>query len=94
MDLKDLIEQGILKEHVRESEIAAPPTYTVLHQPKSCDDCSRIVTNRIVNSRRSHLPYLHYKTQCQVCKFYKNPETGEFDLDNSQIQYYYRHTHK
>lgn len=93
--LENLIEQGILKPKPNKpSEEAAQPTYEVVHQPKPCEDCGVIVTNRILNTRLNKVPFAHYKQQCSICKKYLNPETGAFDCDLPQLNAYYRYKHK
>jgi hypothetical protein len=95
MDMKILVEKGILKEKKRSlAEEAAPPTYEVVHQPRACEDCGKIVTNRVCNTRKNNVPFPHYKTNCTACHLYRHPETGEFNLTNSAIQHYYRTKHK
>jgi len=95
MDLQKLIQQGIIEEKEKTvAEEAAPPEYKIIHKPKPCEDCGTIVTNRILNTRLNKAPFTHYKRQCSICKKYENPETGKFDLNSSQIQYYYRYMHK
>lgn len=92
--MKDLIKQGIVEEVVDKTFEAAPKLYKIIHQPQPCEDCGKIVVNRVVNCRKNIHPFPHYKTNCNICKLYKNPDTDKFDLNQSQIHYYYRNINK
>ena len=51
-------------------------------EPHPCESCGvRLETPRSLRMSisRNQLTTAHIKTQCQICKMYKNPTTGEFD---------------
>lgn len=48
---------------------------------QQCQDCNKTVINRTVTRTIYHTPVPHWRTKCLACKMYKNPRTGNFDLD-------------
>lgn len=99
MDLKDLVEKGLLKE-VRHSQVmeAEPSLYEVIPQEKVCDDCNKLVTDRRVSYSKRNTPKPHVRIKCTGCNLYKNPNTNNFDCDSKQIESIWREylqdTHK
>lgn len=60
--------------------------------PKPCEDCDKIVTNRIVRMsvNRNQALDSHIKHLCSACKLYKNPETDAYDFTLKNINQYYK----
>ena len=56
----------------------------------NCEDCDcELDHTRIVHNKRLIKPYTHWSKQCQSCKAYQSPSTGEFNLTNTEL----RHEH-
>lgn len=66
------------------------------HEPTQCEGCDRIVSGR--NVRMSICTnkdlHSHIKQQCQICKKYRNPQTGAFDLDFHALNDQFRRNKK
>jgi len=56
---------------------------TVKHQPKPCEDCGDVVTNRIVHTRACQLPFKHWRKQCGTCRRFENPLNGKYEFETS-----------
>lgn len=67
---------------------------TIIHEPKPCEDCGQTVTDRRVEYRHNHssITVPHFKVECKICRRFKNPETGAFDMDRKEIDNYWRRT--
>lgn len=58
-----------------------------------CDECGiRIEEPRVETCKRarSQLTLDHFKTQCSICKLYKDPETGKFTAKFQEVERYWR----
>ena len=64
-----------------QNEEAAHPTLVDIEFPdKPCDHCGKLIQKEHYNLRQYQTPYPHWKEQCQNCKLYKNPTTGNYSL--------------
>lgn len=91
MNLKDLVEKGLIKE-IRHKQVmeAEPSLYQVIPQQKACDDCNKIVTDRRVSYSKRQTPKAHVRIKCTGCNLYKNPNTNKFECDSTQIESIWR----
>jgi hypothetical protein len=56
----------------------------------NCEDCNcELDHTRIVYTKRLIKPYPHWSKQCQTCKCYQSPLTGEFNLTNLELRHYH-----
>jgi len=56
----------------------------------NCEDCNcELDHTRIVYTKRLIKPYPHWSKQCQTCKWYQSPSTGEFNLTNVELRHYH-----
>ena len=56
----------------------------------NCEDCNcELDHTRIVYTKRLIKPYPHWSKQCQTCKCYQSPGTGEFNLTNLELRHYH-----
>ena len=56
----------------------------------NCEDCNcELDHRRIVHTKRLIKPYTHWSKQCQSCKAYQLPSTGEFNLTNVELRHYH-----
>lgn len=62
----------------------------IKHIEKQCSDCERIITDRTVIAKRYDSPKPHFKSRCLVCNNYKNPWTGDFDIDPKDVYQAYQ----
>ena len=53
---------------------------------KPCDDCGKRVKDRKLWTKLYTFPVQHLRTSCSGCNLTKNPETGEFSLNNTKVQ--------
>lgn len=53
---------------------------------RQCEDCDKIVANRIINYRWNQKPYPHWKESCTGCNMWKSPDTGKFDSCNASVR--------
>lgn len=53
-------------------------------QTKPCEDCGNTVVDRRTSTRLSHYPSTHWRTICDNCKCYLNPNTGKFDIKGKE----------
>lgn len=53
---------------------------SISYEDQPCEDCGKLVNNRIIEKRMSHSPVPHYRTRCQNCKLIYNPITECYDL--------------
>lgn len=87
-----------------ESQIRWIEPHTSLELPKikleplakTCEDCNRVVTDRVVNYRKCLSPVYkpHFKAICSICGLYQNPTTGVFDCDRGTVDNYHRRNRK
>ena len=56
--------------------------------PKPCDDCGRIVIDRIVTIKKNGYPITHIREKCKSCDKYRNPVSGEFNYTESMLRTY------
>lgn len=86
-------EEEMIGEEVVVSDNDTLPPKIVKLKPhvELCPDCGKLCENRIVESRMNHKPVVHWRTKCSVCKNYKDPFTGKFDMnDNIKMQSTFR----
>ena len=60
------------------------------HPPKVCEDCGKIVSNRIIALTANKLPYPHWKEGCKACDRWRDPRTGKFTAKANEITNIYR----
>jgi len=91
MDLKDLVEKGLVRE-IRNNNFmeAEPSLYQSIPQQKACEDCNKLVTDRRVSYSKRHTPKPHVRIKCTGCNLYKNPNTNNFDCEAKQIESIWR----
>lgn len=51
--------------------------------PEVCEDCYDVVVDRHIDCQKTKQGWA---IKCRACKRYRNPETGEFDLTNTQLR--------
>ena len=69
-----------------------PKVKSIQHEPKPCDDCGIIATDRRVNitvNQGSAHTLPHVKIKCQNCGLYRSPKTGIFEMNYPQIQVHF-----
>lgn len=80
VDWNKLKERLVFKDPPKGMEGEPALLTDILYEAKQCDDCERIIdTKRVVEHKLNANGY--WSTHCKICKFYKNPATGEFDCD-------------
>jgi hypothetical protein len=52
-----------------------------------CEDCCRVVEDRVVEIKVYDCPELHWRRHCKSCKFSQNPYTKEYDLTIKRSHY-------
>lgn len=57
--------------------------------PTPCEDCGLTVEDRRVTMSVRQTPVPHTRTVCSICQRYKNPNTGNYDLERAQIDAIY-----
>ena len=58
-------------------------------EPRGCDDCGEMVTDRRVNIRVVAFPLKHWRRSCTHCRKTYNPETKQYDLSNVAVQNFF-----
>ena len=48
--------------------------------PKPCESCKKLVTNRSITAKKSISISPHWRVKCITCDMYKNPWTNEFNV--------------
>lgn len=70
--------------------IQYPYVKKILHETKPCEDCGLLVENRIVDIKRNVRPHPHWKRTCKNCKMNYNPESGKYDLNQTDYANFQR----
>lgn len=86
-------EAEALGEEVRSgpNETIPPMVTRIKHQPIDCPDCGKTVKGRCVQFRQCSYPVEHFRQHCKACDLWRNPFTGQFDLEQgSQLQNTFR----
>jgi len=68
---------------------AAPPNIELMPVAEVCEDCCDVVVDRQITYRKVIQPMPHWNIQCTVCKNYKDPESGEFNLNQQELRNYW-----
>ncbi len=95
-NLREADEPDLIFRHGQEFEISKDDNPTLglvlkkLHyEPKPCEDCGRLVENRVIQYKVLEFPEPHWRTSCKNCSKTQNPETGEFGLTSTQASNYF-----
>jgi hypothetical protein len=82
LEWEDNEEDSIGKEIKTGPNDSVPPRILkIKHEPKACEDCDRVVTDRVVEIRIVSNPKPHLREKCNACRKTRNPFTNEFDLE-------------
>jgi hypothetical protein len=49
-----------------------------------CEDCHKVVENRVVEIKMHQMPQPHWRKNCKNCMKTQNPYTGQFDLSSTK----------
>ena len=92
-ELKDRLIWKEPRANSKDGEMHFPYVERIV--PLPCDDCNQECENlRVVSSRRNIVPCVYWRSQCNICKYYYNPETGKFDLDQASLRKYWTDKNK
>lgn len=83
---KEILDRLEWKKSLVEQDV--PVIKSIRHDPKPCEDCGQMVVDRVVRSSINHGSTYrapHIKHHCQICKMYRNPETGVYDMTFKEI---------
>jgi len=72
MKIQNLVEQGLLVENENFE-------YQFVHQPKPCEDCGKVVTDRRITITR-HKHQKKIKRKCGECGLYYDEDTGSYTI--------------
>jgi hypothetical protein len=86
------IESRIVYETVKpddENPTRSLQILKIIHEPKPCEACGLIVTDRQTHKRLYQQPLPHWRESCRTCLKLKNPDTGCFDLTQKDSYNFY-----
>lgn len=49
-------------------------------EPRACEDCGKIVLNRVVVKKLLSFPIKHWRNHCNNCNSTQDPRTGQYKL--------------
>jgi hypothetical protein len=73
----------------KDEEASYPELIRIRPISLPCEDCGEIVEDRRTTTSVRQTPLPHTRTSCSICKRFKNPETGEFDLERNELDAIY-----
>lgn len=68
----------------RNQEIRA--VKSIEYDPYACPDCNKTLTQqRVIQTVLYPKPKPHWRRHCKLCQLWRDPNTGEFSVENSRI---------
>jgi hypothetical protein len=58
----------------------------IVHHETPCEACGKPCVDRRLRSRQVRVPKVHWRTKCESCNLWRDPESGLFVHDSNSIQ--------